>query len=370
VFVLTTGNGVDMFVLDPAIGSFISVKSQLRMPAAGKIYSVNEANRRRFRMDSAGISTGHRRRDTQAATSDRLSRTVHRTLLKGGVFSIRRRRRTLRGKLRLMYEANPIAMLIEQAGGKAITVQPRAASWTSSRRASTNAPASSSVQPTKLMRWLDTFHNLQYFVVRHLREVVVPQSNGLKRIRRRDADDVVCDLLHPIHGFWCGHGDSDDDLAGNSWRTACTAASIVESGRQAVIDQNRDVSFHRRELASAPKGTRAPVEFPAVHRGNPLDVRFGICRVSITWRLRTCTPPSATAPMASSGWNGTPSFRTRKYIERRGERGRDCRGYRHAAARQRQHQHIRSIGIRLQQTRELASGIAAIPEHRLRRRRP
>ena len=45
VFVLTTGNGVDMFVLDPSIGSFVLVKSHIQIPQAGKIYSVNEANR-------------------------------------------------------------------------------------------------------------------------------------------------------------------------------------------------------------------------------------------------------------------------------------------------------------------------------------
>ena len=48
MFVLTTGNGVDMFVLDPSIGSFVLVKRQIRIPETGKIYSVNEANRNTF----------------------------------------------------------------------------------------------------------------------------------------------------------------------------------------------------------------------------------------------------------------------------------------------------------------------------------
>ena len=121
VFVLTTGNGVDMFVLDPAIGSFILVKSQLRMPAAGKIYSVNEANRRTF---PAGFGRYLDWAQTQGYSSRYIGSfvaDVHRTLLKGGVFLYPPTNKNPEGKLRLMYEANPIAMLIEQAGGKAIT---------------------------------------------------------------------------------------------------------------------------------------------------------------------------------------------------------------------------------------------------------
>lgn len=121
VFVLTTGNGVDMFVLDPAIGSFILVKSQLKMPATGKIYSVNEGNRRTFpagfgRYLDWAQTHGYSSRYIGSFVAD-----VHRTLLKGGVFLYPPTKKNPEGKLRLMYEANPIAMLIEQAGGKAIT---------------------------------------------------------------------------------------------------------------------------------------------------------------------------------------------------------------------------------------------------------
>ena len=121
VFVLTTGHGVDMFVLDPAIGSFILVKSQVQMPATGKIYSVNEANRRTF-PDGFGKyldwaqTQGYSSRYIGSFVAD-----VHRTLLKGGVFLYPPTKKNPEGKLRLMYEANPIAMLMEQAGGKGIT---------------------------------------------------------------------------------------------------------------------------------------------------------------------------------------------------------------------------------------------------------
>jgi fructose-1,6-bisphosphatase I len=119
VFVLTTGAGVDMFVLDPAIGSFILVKSQLRIPSSGKIYSVNEANRGSFppgfgRYLDWAQTQGYSSRYIGSMVAD-----VHRTLLKGGVFLYPPTKKNPEGKLRLMYEANPIAMLIEQAGGKA-----------------------------------------------------------------------------------------------------------------------------------------------------------------------------------------------------------------------------------------------------------
>ena len=120
VFVLTTGNGVDMFVLDQSIGSFVLVKSGIRIPSEGKIYSVNEANRATF---PDGYNTyldwaqqnGYSSRYIGSMVAD-----VHRTLFKGGVFLYPPTKKNPEGKLRLMYEANPMAMIIEQAGGKAV----------------------------------------------------------------------------------------------------------------------------------------------------------------------------------------------------------------------------------------------------------
>ena len=124
VFVITTGKGVDMFVLDPNIGSFVLVNSQIRIPATGKTYSVNEANRDTF---PAGFGRyldwahghGYTSRYIGSMVAD-----VHRTLLKGGVFLYPPTRKNPVGKLRLMYEANPIAMIVEQAGGAAICGAP------------------------------------------------------------------------------------------------------------------------------------------------------------------------------------------------------------------------------------------------------
>jgi fructose-1,6-bisphosphatase I len=119
VFVLTVGAGVDMFVLDPLIGAFVRVAEQLRLPPSNPTYSVNEGNSRSF---PAGYRSyldwaqqqGYSSRYVGAMVAD-----AHRILLKGGVFLYPPTARSPQGKLRLMYEANPIGMVIEQAGGKA-----------------------------------------------------------------------------------------------------------------------------------------------------------------------------------------------------------------------------------------------------------
>ena len=120
VFVLTTGHGVDMFVLDSSIGSFVLVKKQLRIPECHACYSVNEANQLSF-------PDGYRRYLDWAHSHAYSSRYIgsmvadlHRILLKGGVFLYPPTKRNPEGKLRLMYEGNPMAMIVEQAGGKGL----------------------------------------------------------------------------------------------------------------------------------------------------------------------------------------------------------------------------------------------------------
>jgi fructose-1,6-bisphosphatase I len=120
VFVLTLGNGVDMFVLDPSVGAFMRVERGLRIPGGNKTYSVNEGNRQSFpegyrRYLDWAQGNGYSSRYAGAMVAD-----VHRILLKGGVFLYPPTRKAPEGKLRLMYEANPMAMLIEQAGGKTL----------------------------------------------------------------------------------------------------------------------------------------------------------------------------------------------------------------------------------------------------------
>ncbi|MBL8859920.1 MAG: class 1 fructose-bisphosphatase [Planctomycetes bacterium] len=125
VFVLTTGNGVNMFVLDPSIGAFLLVGENLMIPRKGKTYSVNEGNRATF-------PDGYQRYLDWAQANDYSSRyagamvaDIHRTLLKGGVFFYPPTKKAPEGKLRLMYEANPMALIVEQAGGKAFAGKDR-----------------------------------------------------------------------------------------------------------------------------------------------------------------------------------------------------------------------------------------------------
>ena len=117
--VITTGHGVQQFVLDPEVGQFLLTNDNLRIPAACKSYSVNEAYASTFPKPYQDYlawahGEGYSSRYAGAMVAD-----VHRTLLKGGVFLYPPTEKAPKGKLRLMYEANPMAMIIEQAGGLA-----------------------------------------------------------------------------------------------------------------------------------------------------------------------------------------------------------------------------------------------------------
>ena len=120
VFVLTTGHGVDMFVLDSSIGSFVLVKRQLRIPERNACYSVNEANRLTFPDGYGAISIGRTPTAIRAATSARWSPICIGSCSRAVCSSIRRPAGIPEGKLRLMYEGNPMAMIVEQAGGKGL----------------------------------------------------------------------------------------------------------------------------------------------------------------------------------------------------------------------------------------------------------
>jgi fructose-1,6-bisphosphatase I len=120
VFVLTVGQGVDMFVLDPSVGAFMLVERGLRTPAANKSYSVNEGNRRTFPEGYQRYLDWAQERNYSSRYVGAMVADVHRILLKGGVFMYPPTKKAPKGKLRLMYEANPMAFLIEQAGGKAL----------------------------------------------------------------------------------------------------------------------------------------------------------------------------------------------------------------------------------------------------------
>jgi fructose-1,6-bisphosphatase I len=120
VFVLTVGHGVDMFVLDPAVGAFMLVQRGLRTPTAAKSYSLNEGNRLTFPEGYQKYLDWAQERGYSSRYIGSMVADVHRILLKGGVFMYPPTKKAPAGKLRLMYEANPMAMLIEQAGGQAL----------------------------------------------------------------------------------------------------------------------------------------------------------------------------------------------------------------------------------------------------------
>jgi fructose-1,6-bisphosphatase I len=120
VFVLTVGQGVDIFVLDPSVGAFMLVERGIRTPKANKSYSVNEGNRRTFPEGYQKYLDWAQDRGYSSRYVGSMVADVHRILLKGGVFMYPPTKKAPSGKLRLMYEANPMAMIIEQAGGKAL----------------------------------------------------------------------------------------------------------------------------------------------------------------------------------------------------------------------------------------------------------
>ena len=123
--VLSAGEGVDLYVLDPKTDEFILVQAALQIPHEKKIYSLNEAYSNDFpegyqRYLAFAHSAGYSGRYIGSMVAD-----VHRTLLKGGVFLYPPTLSNPGGKLRLMYEANPMAHLIEQAGGLATSGEGR-----------------------------------------------------------------------------------------------------------------------------------------------------------------------------------------------------------------------------------------------------
>lgn len=123
MLVYTTGNGVNGFTLDPSIGEFCLSHKGITTPDDGTIYSVNEGNYVHF---PNGIKKyikycqekdeGSRRPYTSRYIGSLVS-DFHRNLLKGGIFMYPENETAPKGKLRLVYECNPIAFLAEQAGG-------------------------------------------------------------------------------------------------------------------------------------------------------------------------------------------------------------------------------------------------------------
>ncbi|KIM87092.1 hypothetical protein PILCRDRAFT_95942 [Piloderma croceum F 1598] len=124
--VFSTGSGVNGYTLDAALGEFILTHPNIKIPSRGKIYSFNEGNSMYFhppvtkylnsiKYPASGKSP-YSARYIGSMVAD-----VHRTLLYGGIFGYPDDKKSKKGKLRLLYEAFPMAFLVEQAGGIATT---------------------------------------------------------------------------------------------------------------------------------------------------------------------------------------------------------------------------------------------------------
>ncbi len=124
MLVYTTGQGVHGFTLDPTIGEFLLSHPDIRTPLVGKYYSVNESNWNRWTPGVQRVVAAFKNGDgrIQAKNARYIGSLVadfHRNLISGGVFLYPGDTRSAEGKLRLLYEAAPLALVVEQAGGLA-----------------------------------------------------------------------------------------------------------------------------------------------------------------------------------------------------------------------------------------------------------
>ncbi|MFK8265069.1 class 1 fructose-bisphosphatase [Capnocytophaga cynodegmi] len=123
MLVYTTGRGVNGFTLDPSIGTYYLSHPNMQFPKEGSIYSINEGNYVHFPQGVKDyIKYCQELEENRPYTSRYIGSLVsdfHRNMLKGGIYIYPSGTRTPQGKLRLLYECNPIAFLTEQAGGKA-----------------------------------------------------------------------------------------------------------------------------------------------------------------------------------------------------------------------------------------------------------
>ncbi len=123
MFVYTTGHGVHGFTLDPGVGEFLLSHENIKIPEKGKIYSINEGNSR-YWLPGTSSYIEKVKRDEKGFTGRYVGSLVsdfHRNLLKGGIFLYPADAKSKKGKLRLLYEANPLSFVVEQAGGRAST---------------------------------------------------------------------------------------------------------------------------------------------------------------------------------------------------------------------------------------------------------
>jgi len=125
IMIYTAGDGVHSFTLDPSFGEFLLSQENIKTPKKGKIYSINEGN---YLYWHPGLKKYIKWLQEEDKTSERpytsryigsMVADIHRNLLYGGIFMYPADSRNPNGKLRLMYECNPMALIVEAAGGRA-----------------------------------------------------------------------------------------------------------------------------------------------------------------------------------------------------------------------------------------------------------
>lgn len=123
MLVYTTGHGVNGFTLNPALGSWYLSHPDMKFPETGKIYSINEGNYVHFPQGVKDyIKYCQAEEEDRPYTSRYIGSLVsdfHRNMIKGGIYIYPKSSKSQNGKLRLLYECNPMAFIAEQAGGKA-----------------------------------------------------------------------------------------------------------------------------------------------------------------------------------------------------------------------------------------------------------
>lgn len=122
MMVLTIGTGVNGFMLDPSLGEFILTERNMKIKSKGKIYSLNEGYAKSwFEPVKQYVDAKKSGKPYAARYIGSMVADVHRTLCYGGIFAYPATKDSPKGKLRLLYECNPMAFIIEQAGGLATT---------------------------------------------------------------------------------------------------------------------------------------------------------------------------------------------------------------------------------------------------------
>ena len=176
MLVLTVGDGVNGFTLDPNLGEFMLTHPKLKIPEDTQEFAINASNSRfweapvkRYVDECLAGKTGPRAKDFNMRWIASMVAEAHRILMRGGVFMYPRDTKDLSkpGRLRLLYEANPIGLIMEQAGG----------------RASTGETPMLQVQPSSLHQRIG---------------LVFGSKNEVERIERYHTEPVRSEMINPL----------------------------------------------------------------------------------------------------------------------------------------------------------------------------